>query len=84
MRLDGADAERRSIEYRGAQTNGMIDVVCKGRDCVERHQCVRGHEEIDLAGDQQHPVVLVGRSASEKTASAACGLDTGSVFARGR
>ncbi|MFK4490089.1 hypothetical protein ABIA45_005167 [Bradyrhizobium sp. USDA 336] len=42
------------LENRGDGDDG--NVVGDG---VERHQRVRGHEEIDLAGDQQHPVVLV-------------------------
>ena len=29
-------------------------------DRIERHQRVRGHEEVELAGDQQHAVVVVG------------------------
>ncbi len=29
-------------------------------DRVERHQRVRGHEEVELAGNQQHAVVVVG------------------------
>ena len=42
------------LEHRGDRDDG--DVV---GDRVERHQRIRRHEEIELAGNQQHPVIVV-------------------------